>query len=404
MGLGSRIPLLVLLFVFCADISAAETMCINGASDKNTKIISSFYNNRDPLKKEFVDACVNLSVPEKMMCEKDLNKKQFDVISDVAQAIHPSSRNITVVKDSDASFPAPFIKKECIAASMKRAPGNKGFACEYPTDKEAKQGHKTDSQSVPHNYGIAGGNSLQCVNQDLVDYMYFAVNSAIQCMSPKNPIDSRLIFQKLNNETGFNHTLAWNGGVGAMQGTSPAIREMTTPLGKGKYVLDQVANSDKKSCQGFKGIAQKDLISPPTTKPANYCSWVNSGDGLARSLLYGIGYYITMRDQYITPFVNKKSRALAQNRDVINSLTAVSYGSEGIKHSRWLVKKFRVNSKTNPGVFLQGVQKNSTYLKAIKSKMREAYCLKNGLNTSGKACKNLKLSDKELGGDECVSQ
>jgi hypothetical protein len=389
MGLGSRIPLFLALTLFCVESSAADNMCVNGASEKNTKLISSFNNNRDPLKNEFVAACNDLSVPEKLMCEKDLFKKQFGMIAEVSNALQPKSRNVTIVKDSDASFPAPFIKKECIAASMKRSPGNQGFEC--------------DSKNKPRKYGQAGGKTLQCLNQDLVDYTYFAVNSAIQCMSPKTPIDSRVIFQKLNNETGFNHSMAWNGGVGAMQATSPAVRELTTPLGKGKYVLEEVAHSNKKSCQGFKQVAKNDLISPPSTNAANYCSWVSSGDGLARSLLHGIGYYITMRDQYVTPYLKKMSPSLVQNREVVNNLTAVSYGSEGIKHSRWLIRKFRAGKKPNAPVLLAGIQKNSTYLKAIKSKMREAYCLKNGLGTYSKACKNLKLSDKELGGDECVS-
>lgn len=389
----------ILLFtIFASPLSFAtsqpsQEVCINGASESNNKLIQSFRGNKDPLKLAFLENKKNRKrlYP---FCAENTDSKNLRPIQEL-------SRSIT---DAYSSSQSPtFIRRECIAASMKRNPGNAGYACDYPTAKEVKLGYGANVQSVPRPYGVAGGKTLQCMNNEMVDYLHFSVNNAIQCLSPNDPIDSRVIFQKLNNETGFNYSLAWRGGVGLGQTTTPAKDELTAKIGNGKYILENVANSHKKSCESFKEIAKRDLKQPPRIQASNYCAWVNSGNGLARNLLYSIGYYLTMRDQYILPALNARSPKLAKNRDVVSNLTAISYGAEGIKHARWLMQKFRISDNTSPENYLKSLQKNSTYLTGISNKIREVHCLKKSIATPSSECSNIILTPEELSGESCVS-
>lgn len=395
-------------------VRVSQDVCINNAPEKNRKLIDSFNANKDPLKTAFLEIRKTSERFKAPACIEDPEKKQFGLLGEISQVIlHPFDSHapaLELIQDTAADMqelsktpyaPAALIKRECIAVAMQRQPGNDGYTCDYSMSRDIKRGFSPATKSVPRKYGTAGGKTLQCVNNDLVDYMHFSVNTAIQCLSPTNPIDSRVIFQKFNNETGFNHTLASKGGVGLVQTTNSAVKELTTPAGKGKYILQNVANSMKKSCEGFKNIAQQDLKKRPVINSNNYCSWVSSGDGLARSLLYGIGYYIVMRDNYVTPILKNRSLELATDKEIVGSLTAISYGYEGIKHSRWLMQKFRAGKSTNAASFLKNVQNNSRYLKDMKEKNHEVHCLKNGITS--KECKNLNLSDEQLGGDECVS-
>lgn len=384
---------------------SSAKMCINTASEKNHKLIDTFVTNKDPLKKAFKEAQKSKKEPPPPLCDLTTGKSPFLSIEDVRLALPHLAPDMDLDLNFDvpkSSPPAPLVRRECIAAAMQRAPGNDGYICRHPTSKEVRKGYNKNTQGVKEKYGLASGDTLQCVNKEMVDYMYFSVNSAIQCLSPSNPIDSRVIFRKFNNETAFNPTIAWSGGVGLGQMTSPAVKEFTTSLGNGKDIFTNVASSQKKACVPFKHIAQKDLETPPTTHSNNYCSWVNSGDGLARSLLFSISYYVLLRDHYILPLLTQKSKSLARNTDVLNALTAVGYGHEGYSHARWLIQKYRVNNKTNPSNFLKMISKNSLYLTETNRKMREVSCQQRGISEA-QACDNLKLSEEELRGDSCIS-
>jgi hypothetical protein len=401
------IPSIFSIVISTTAFAADAPVCINGANEKNTKLLESFQANKDTLKvaynseRKFNQNPVRSAVA---CVENNLKSSGAQNASDIKKAAkqqvsEPQADDFFASADfEDLATPnnqrSTVIRRECIAASMKRNPGQKGYTCS--TDK------KSGDQDVERTYGQVGGKTQQCITDDMVDYVQFAVNRAIKCLSPNNPVDARVIYQKFNNETGFNYSIAWNGGVGIGQLTTPAVKELASDVGQGQYILESVAKSNKHSCAGFKEIAQADLKNRPRINDGNYCDFVSAGDGLARNLMYGIGYYLHMRDSIIVPSLLNRSPNLAKNREVVSALTAVSYGAEGIKKAKALI--YRADAKTNPKTYLASIQKSSAYLTAIKGKMREMYCLKDNVDPSSADCKNKKLTDKQLGADQCVKQ
>lgn len=404
---------------------SSQNVCINAASIGNDKLIESFRENNDPLKRAFLDMRRTREAYVPTTCSPANQAKELSTIEKISDAVltffndenengnhDRTATSIVPITDNEKDLielskiqpraKAPVISRECVEASMKRAPGNTGYTCDYPTQKEAKRGYNPKTQSVSKAYGVAGGATLQCVNNEMVDYAQFAINKVIDCLSPAVPIDSRVIFQKLNNETGFNPSIAnLNSGMGAGQITSPAAQEITTEAGKGRYLLENIMKSNNKSCEPFKQIAKKDLKSYPRINANNFCSYASMGDGFARNLLYSVSYYVTMRDQYLIPALQDRAIKLANNEELVSKLTAISYGREGLQHAKWLIQRFRVNDRTNIKTLIQLIQKNSAYLAEIDDKMKEMLCLQKGL--AGADCKAMKPTPEELRGDTCVS-
>ena len=324
----------------------------------------------------------------------------FQGTAQVAMSGHLGFSPATQIPQQNKS---EMIRKECIVAAMKRNPGNTGYVCEYAGDQNPI-GYDPGKQSVLKSYGRASGPTAQCVDDKMTDYIHYAVNSAIQCLSGVSKIDSKTLFRKINNESAFNISVASRGGLGIAQMTTIAVKEMTDPqLGKGRYVLDHVAASNDSSCTGFKDVATQDLKKSPSTSESNRCAWLSPGDGLARNLMYSIGYYLTMRDKYLVPALKRRAPELASNEDLVNDLTSVSYGAEGIKHAKNLIRKFRVNNGSNVAELRKKIRGGSVYLKAIESKMQEVSCIRNGIDPNGKDCKNTKFKPSDLEGDSCVS-
>lgn len=415
---------------------ANRVMCINGPVENNKEFILSVDANKDPLHLEFVKSQQpkNASLPAhsegevaadssptvmtdiESCFQTDNSKKNLsffarlrDYIDSLTSAHAEGSmmpenvrKDITeLAKDAPPEKTSPKIKRECIAASMTRSPGNDGYTCGYPTAKEAKRGFSAETQSVPKRYGKAGGDTLQCLNDRMVDYMTFAVNSALGCMSGDEPIDSRVIYKKLNNETGFTPSLGSIGGMGVGQITSPAKNELTDgELGKGRYILENIVNSKKPECNGFKGVAAADLKRSPSVR--NTCDWVNPGDGLARSLMYTIGYYLTMRDQYVIPTLEKRSPKLTENKGLVSDFTAIAYGAEGLDHAKWLMQKYRIGNGTNAKTLQKNIRKDSVYLSNIKDKMKEISCIRQGRPVD-KDCKQQPISEADAEADSCVT-
>ncbi len=292
------------------------------------------------------------------------------------------------------------IKRECIVAAMKSNPGNSGYTCDY----EGKSGENAGKQSIPRYYGKAGGKTAQCVDESMTDYIHYAVNSAIQCLSAVGKVDSKTVFRKINNESAFNISVASGGGVGMAQLTSIAVDEMlNSAKGKGRYVLEHIANSADSTCNGFKQVAVEDLKKRPAPFAENRCAWLSPGDGLARNLMYSIGYYLTMRDKYVVPFLKQRAPALVTNEGLLNDLTSIAYGAEGINHVRNLLRQHRVSNKTNMAELKRKIRKDSVYLGAIESKMKEVTCIRKGWPNESKECKNYKMEPAELEGETCVA-
>ncbi|KHD87973.1 MAG: hypothetical protein OM95_11590 [Bdellovibrio sp. ArHS] len=257
------------------------------------------------------------------------------------------------------------IKRSCIEASLQRDVGNTGYTCNG-TKKEAFEN---------------SGASAPCLNQKVVNFLQFALNKAINCMSTgRDPIDSRFILKKINNETAFNFFVAYSGGVGIGQLTSDPVKEIagwkkgkTLHEGNAKHILEGVLNSSNPSCAPFAEILKnEDETAPPLPgSPKNYCTWVSPGEGLARNLIYALGYYVYMRDDVIRPAMEKRSPVMAKNNDLLNYFTLVAYGPGGPAQSLAMLRNFRLSDKSNPEDVKTKILKNSGYVNQTEEKMLE---------------------------------
>ncbi len=413
--------LLLITFIFVSSVIASakteEMICVNGASPRNQQLMQSFNENRDPLKLAFLEykkttyPYSEIKLPPPSVCDQEEPfKKQlgffgklsetfsglFDIKSDQLSNTQDLARKaqIEIAKANELKRPKPLqIKKECIEASLLRKAGREEYVC------------KSQSQRAIR-VGVAGGKSAQCYNDEMADYMSFAINQAIDCLSQDNPIDSRDILKKMNAETGFNFAVSWRGGRGMSQITSPAARELSTNIGNGRYILEGVSKSIKKSCQPFKHLAEKDLEKPPKINGHSLCDWVSPGDGLARNLLYGIGYHVHMRDTQIVPALNKVAPQLAFEKNIVNSLTTMSFGREGIKGVKVLLKQNRISKETSPRTLQEVIASESSYVAETQNKQKELLCLQKGIRSFGQSslCSKTNFSNEEMAGNSCVSE
>lgn len=419
---------LIFIIIFWIKLVLAEPIwthpqqCLNKANSNNVALQTSFSQCWEPLGMSYLayntsaGKETSLTYSQVTSCYAESIQEQRVNLTQMASHLDEDGafastlpKDYTLYEKDLGFFPATdiplshksnMIKKECIVAAMKRNPGNKGYICDY----EGRAGTDAGKQIVPRYYGKASGETAQCVDKNMTDYIHYAVNSAIQCLSGVGKVDSKTVFRKINNESAFNISVASDGGVGMAQLTSIAVAEMLDKdLGKGRYVLEHISKSSDSACSGFKDVAIQDLKKSPSTSVDNRCAWLSPGDGLARNLMYSIGYYLTMRDKYLVPLLKRKAPNLVQDEALMNDLTSIAYGAEGINHARGLLRKFRVSNKTNSVELRKKIRANSVYLKAIKSKMKEVACIKKGWPNEGKACKAYEIEPSELDGETCVA-
>jgi hypothetical protein len=289
-----------------------------------------------------------------------------------------------------------FIKKQCIEASLQRDIDQTGYACKNgsakPFENSAQNGGK-NTKDVP------------CLNQESVDYIHYSVNLAIKCFATiRDPIDPRILLKKINTETGFNFFLASGGGTGLGQLTSNPVKELAgqkTSKGEGnaRSVLEDLAASTDSACEPFKHVLQKDLRTPPPTPPIdNVCKYVAPNDGLARTLIIGIGYYIYNRDEVVIPFLQKNlGQAAAENKDLINFTTLLTYGPKGPNGATaYLERKGFKNKKLTAAAAIETLKK-APYVSDAEKRY------KNELLPFFKPDKE-NFSKEELRGDTCVGR
>lgn len=409
---------LILIFFITLTNANADNKCINGPYEKNRKLKTSFSCSYAFLRFEYIEATKTQNPYEECKgivnrsCEKNNLADQIINIDQVYEKIdYPEiSRNMTkslVEKNQNNknfslnknSVPSKKIKKDCIESSMKRLPGNKGYVCGY-AENESDQDIEPGDQIIQKYYGRASGNTAQCIDNSMVDYMHFSVNKAIECLSNIAPIDTKTVFKIINNETAFNLSVSSRDGRGIGQITTPAAEELThAKRGNGKYVFQSIVNNPNPACTPFRHIAQKDLQEGPPLKNRlkNLCAWVNPGDGLARNLIYTLGYYITLRDVYIKKRLAKINPEFAENTQLVNDLTAIAYGREGLNKVKSLLDQYRVNKNSDIPSFISVINKDSLYLNEVSNKMKEMYC-----PTPNESCNPSKLTTEQLEGAECV--
>lgn len=415
------ISIIPFMEVSALDKNSAVTAskCINGPYEKNLKLKTSFECSFDFLRFEYIkvnnipkpfDSCIELNG---RTCEKNdltdqvikidqvYNKLDYPVIS---ASLSKDAQELTANLKNASSYnqnttPPLKIKKECIQASMKRLPGNRGYVCGY-NENESNQEIEPGDQLIQKYYGRASGNTAQCIDDSMVDYMHFSVNRAIECLSNIAPIDTKTVFKIINNETAFNLSVSSRDGRGVGQITTPAAQELThARKGNGKYIFQSIIHNPNPACTPFRHIAKRDLEEGPPIKNRlkNICAWVNPGDGLARNLMYTLGYYLTLRDHYVKKRLSKINPALAENTQLVNDLTSIAYGREGLTKVKALLDQYRVNKESDPKTLTASFRQESLYLNEISNKMQEMYC-----PTPSASCDRTKLTTDQLEGSECV--
>ncbi|MCK6596861.1 MAG: hypothetical protein L6Q37_00740 [Bdellovibrionaceae bacterium] len=430
--------LVLFLFLFSYQNSKASTVsaleCVNGARPENRRLYNDFERNLDLPKSYFVITELrdknkdensesanenDFKMGDESSCQlvpqsKDqistvidffqnlLNKAKAQIMETITFPIKLPQKQVDLI--GKKYTPYEFIKLECINNALKRDTSGDGYSCESNNRRKIAGAILPSQGLIPRSYGKYAGNEKQCVTEDMSKYTQFVINSALDCLSDKYDIDPSAIFRKFNNESGFNYSIASSKGVGFAQLTTPAIKDMLdTEITHGRKILSTIAESDNHKCDAFKKIAKKDLTDPPAFNAGNYCSWIATGNGLARSAIYSIGYYIILRERYLIPQLKKRNLThIINNETLLNKLIAVAYSSEGAKEVYKFLDINRFSSRTPAAIIGQKLDQNSQYLKNIKEKMREVLCLRDGISPASKECQERNYSRKQLLGEDCV--
>lgn len=243
----------------------------------------------------------------------------------------------------------PQISNKCIRASLRRSNNTKGWSCESETSRAKPIGSA----------GVDG----PCITAQVSDYLTWAVNKAIACLNdPDKPIDVELIYKKLNNETGFSFFSASGGGVGIGQLTTDAIEQ----INKNTKLVERVFNSPNPACRPFaKAMGRKPRDS------SRYCEWLDPSEGVARNLIYSIGYFLNSRD-VLAQELNKGLTSLGiLDARYYNVGALATYGKGGLTNQTAIVDAAR-QSPHNFADFLSVAKNSSLYIQQIESKYQEA--------------------------------
>ncbi len=267
------------------------------------------------------------------------------------------------------------IQKKCIHAALKRGSGVKGYVCNSPKGKAISTG-STDENGP-------------CITEPIVDYLHWTINQAIDCVSPEDgvPLDARIIFKKLNTETGFHFNMANEGAIGIGQITSIAVEELQINP-ESKKIFKEILTSSKSSCLPFKDLLKKKLHTP-----LRKCEHVNLGSGMATNMLYSLILYRHMRDSHVYGAKSHLQKKHITDPQIINYLTFSMYGPKGLS-ARDLVNSNKIPSDISYSDFKKALSHKDIYLRQADHKMEEVLKLMN-------PAKNTFL-ESEINGDTCL--
>jgi hypothetical protein len=198
--------------------------------------------------------------------------------------------------------------QNCINASMLSHSVTDSYYCPDSSQKKQK---------------VMVQKEAKCVSQEQVDYTHWLINKVYSCFNdPQNPLDPRMIFLKMNNESGFDHTLCSTAGCGMGQLTPIAIEQLGKLKGIEHFVPPEIektfrGNPLKQGCEKF-----TELLYPEkkrlnrysgynSSSTATKCRLLHPGQGAALNAMYSLGYlkYLTRRDGEL-----KDSLALIDNK------------------------------------------------------------------------------------------
>lgn len=351
-----------LIFIFLSWLSFAQSnQCIDG-SPKNVIFGKTLQTSNTPLVKEFRNLTAFTTTEGRLGCSGE----------SCASGIEQNNSNSPNLKSHIIEIP-----KECIKASLTRKIAQKSIECRRKPDGNWNfVRHSARSKLTP------------CINDTTVDYIHHVTNKVIACFQGlplkngvQETIDPKLLYSKINNESGFNFTYSYKGGVGAGQLTGHAVQEMNVlnpkrtkgrvVKGNGRFILDSILNSTQPECQGLKPIIQNDLkFKYHSPRLPAICEWVSMETGLARNLIYSMGYFTFLKHQVIGKELRKRASAASKDPEILNLLTMMGYGPGGMNRALTKIRTLNMGSATSLDS-IKRILKKEVYLSATAAKLKE---------------------------------
>ncbi|MBL7544013.1 MAG: hypothetical protein JNL11_09360 [Bdellovibrionaceae bacterium] len=346
---------------------AAGTRCLVG-SPKNQTFTKAIQNSTTPLMTQFRGVSAFKSQ------EGQLNGCLNGLCSEYTSELYRLPRNLNE------------IPKECIVTSMKRKVAQTSIECRRQSDGNWNfVRHSARSKNRP------------CMDSSTADYVHFVTNKVLSCfqgLSLKNgvkaSVDVKMFYAKINNESAFNFSYSYRGGTGIGQLTSSAVREMNvinskgTP-GRGRFILDAILNSTKPECQDLRHVIADDMRfryqKPRET--IRTCEWVSMETGLARGLIYSLGFFSFLKNEIIGKQLRRIAPHAYNDPDILNLLTMVGYGPNGANRALELIYELKMHVRATSLDYVKNQLRKEKYVKATMNKLAE---LK---QTSGDSCRLL---------------
>ncbi len=259
------------------------------------------------------------------------------------------------------------ISQSCIEGALKRQIKQKATYCR-------------DGKPIQFN-GNLNSSSASCVNTEVSGYITHVTNKVLNCFNTLELKGGRAIhlnpktfFKKINNESGFNFSPSYGGGVGVGQLTGIAVKEMNVlssgKSGNGRYILDSILNSSKPECSSLKEIIRGDKSNRLFLNRSDktICEWVSINRGLPRSLIYSLGFFTFLRES-LKKEIKRYASNLKVDEDLLDSLTLVSYGPRGLSRAKDLIRNNLRGSK-NQGA-LRRIVNNEVYIRRTNKTLKE---------------------------------
>ncbi|MEK7357194.1 MAG: hypothetical protein AAB250_12145 [Bdellovibrionota bacterium] len=218
-------------------------------------------------------------------------------------------------------------------------------------------------------------NTIPCLTDRYVNYVQFSLNSAMRCISSnQNPVNPDTVFEMINNESAFMGFVRNFGGVGLMQMTSIAGREIFNIGADGRRHLDaMMARPEKRAfCDPFRGLPVQ-----VGSRSLDACSFVGISQGIPRSAIAGIGllsyYQKLVQDEIISKGIPRSHPRFYQ---IVELLALVSY-NRGFSQAQLVLSKLgagNVARNPNPRSLISAAALRWTgmdYLQAMSVRRRE---------------------------------
>jgi hypothetical protein len=354
-----RLSVVFLALIYTAAFQAKGNQCLDG-SPKNQTFINALRTSTAPLVMSFrQQSGFNIS-EGRVGCRDGVSCSGFT----------------TQQMKLGSNFTG--IPKECITASLKRKVVQNSIECiREPNGNWGMKRHSKRSKTAP------------CIDDTTVDYIHHTTNKVISCfqgLPMKNgvveSVDPKLLYSKINNESGFNFSFSYDGGVGAGQVTGHAVQEMNVlnpsrtngrvVKGGGRFILDSILNSSKSDCVDLKSVIKNDLKFGYHSPRKPNCEWVSMETGLARNLIYSMGYFAFLKHQIIGKELRRIAPNAYKDAELLNLLTMVGYGPKGTNRALTLIRTLNMGSAGSSLASIKAQLKKQTYLNSTATKLKEA--------------------------------